>query len=74
MGLQLEEAPLVGGGSDANVISPLTATLDGLGALGDGAHAEHEHVVVSALPERAALLALLLLEPAAAFAEAAEAA
>jgi glutamate carboxypeptidase len=74
LGLQVEEAPLVGGGSDANLISPLTATLDGLGALGDGAHAEHEHVVVSALPERAALLALLLLEPAAAFAEAAEAA
>jgi glutamate carboxypeptidase len=64
LGMTLEEAPLVGGGSDANLTSPFTATLDGLGALGDGAHAEDEHVVVSALPERAALLALLLLEPA----------
>jgi glutamate carboxypeptidase len=64
LGLHLDEAPLVGGGSDANLTSPLTATLDGLGSLGDGAHAEDEHVVVSALPERAALLALLLLEPA----------
>jgi glutamate carboxypeptidase len=63
LGLELDEAPLVGGGSDANLTSPFTATLDGLGALGDGAHAEDEHVVVSALPERAALLALLLLEP-----------
>jgi len=40
----------------------LTATLDGLGALGDGAHSPDEHVVVAALPQRAALLALLLLE------------
>ena len=64
LGLELEEAPLVGGGSDANLISAFTATLDGLGALGDGAHAEHEYVIVSSLPERAALLALLLLEPA----------
>jgi glutamate carboxypeptidase len=64
LGLELDEAPLVGGGSDANLTSPFTATLDGLGSLGDGAHAEDEYVVVSALPERAALLALLLLEPA----------
>jgi glutamate carboxypeptidase len=64
-GLELEigEASLVGGGSDANLTSALTATLDGLGPVGDGAHAEDEHVLVSALPERAALLALLLLEP-----------
>ena len=63
LGLSLPEAGMVGGGSDANYASELTATLDGLGALGDGAHAVDEHVVVSALPERAALLALLLLEP-----------
>jgi glutamate carboxypeptidase len=62
LGLDLAEAPIVGGGSDANFTSELTATLDGLGALGDGAHAIDEHVVVHALPERAALLALLLLE------------
>lgn len=63
LGLRIEEAPVVGGASDANLTSELTATLDGLGAVGDGAHARDEHVVVSALPERAALLALLLLEP-----------
>jgi glutamate carboxypeptidase len=40
-------------------------TLDGLGPVGDGAHADHEHVVVPRLPERAALLALLLLAPVA---------
>jgi glutamate carboxypeptidase len=62
LGLEIAEAPLVGGASDANLTSDLTATLDGLGAVGDGAHAPDEHVVVSALPERAALLALLLLE------------
>jgi glutamate carboxypeptidase len=64
LGLPIGEAPLVGGGSDANFTSELTATLDGLGALGDGAHALDEHVLVRSLPERAALLALLLLEPA----------
>ena len=62
LGLRVAEAPLVGGASDANLASAYTATLDGLGAVGDGAHAPDEHVVVSALPERAALLALLLLE------------
>ena len=35
---------------------------DGLGPLGDGAHAEHEQVVVADLPRRTALLAALLLE------------
>jgi glutamate carboxypeptidase len=62
LGLRIDEAPLCGGASDANLTSEYTATLDGLGAVGDGAHAPDEHVVVSALPERAALLALLLLE------------
>jgi glutamate carboxypeptidase len=64
LGLQLDEAPLVGGASDANLTSELTATLDGLGPVGDGAHAADEHVLLPALPERAALLALLLLEEA----------
>ena len=59
------EAASVGGGSDGNFTSLVTATLDGLGALGDGAHAESEHVVVPRLPERAALLALLLASPVA---------
>lgn len=64
LGLDVGEAPIVGGASDANLTSPFTATLDGLGPIGEGAHADHEHVVVSSLAERAALLALLLLEPA----------
>jgi glutamate carboxypeptidase len=63
LGLELGEA-LVGGGSDGNTTSQHTATLDGLGCLGDGAHAEHEHVVVAPSLERAALLARLLLMPA----------
>lgn len=50
-----------GGGSDGNFCAALgVPTLDGLGALGDGAHALHEHVLVSALAPRAALLAGLL--------------
>lgn len=55
------EAVTVGGASDGNTTSQFTATLDGLGPVGDGAHAAHEHVLVDRLPERAALLALLLL-------------
>jgi glutamate carboxypeptidase len=51
-----------GGGSDGNFCAALgVPTLDGLGAIGDGAHALHEHVVVSALVPRATLLAALLL-------------
>jgi glutamate carboxypeptidase len=50
-----------GGGSDGNFCAALgVPTLDGLGALGDGAHALHEHVLVSALVPRATLLAALL--------------
>jgi glutamate carboxypeptidase len=62
LGIELEEA-LVGGASDGNLTSAHTATLDGLGAVGDGAHAEHEHVIVDRMPERAALLAMLLAAP-----------
>jgi glutamate carboxypeptidase len=62
LGLEIAEAQ-VGGASDGNFASVLTATLDGLGAVGDGAHAEHEHVVVERMPERAALLARLLAGP-----------
>ncbi|HEX7124857.1 MAG TPA: M20 family metallopeptidase [Thermodesulfobacteriota bacterium] len=51
----------VGGGSDGNFTSALgVPTLDGLGAIGDGAHALHEHVRVDRMPERAALLARLI--------------
>lgn len=50
-----------GGGSDGNFTASIAPTLDGLGACGDGAHAEHEHVIVSEMPRRAALLAGLIL-------------
>jgi glutamate carboxypeptidase len=62
LGLGLQQGTS-GGGSDGNVTSLFTPTLDGLGPMGDGAHASHEHVVIRSLPERAALLAMLLLEP-----------
>lgn len=51
----------VGGGSDGNFTANLgVPTLDGLGALGAGAHQKSEHIVKSALPPRLALLAELL--------------
>jgi len=52
-----------GGASDGNTTSLFTATLDGLGAVGDGAHALHEYVEADRMPERAALLAGILLLP-----------
>jgi glutamate carboxypeptidase len=53
----------VGGASDGNFTASVgTPTLDGLGAVGGGAHADHEHVLVDALPGRAALLAALIDE------------
>ena len=59
---RLREAS-VGGGSDGNHIAALgIPTLDGLGAVGDHAHAEGEFVTVSAMAERAALLAALVSE------------
>lgn len=62
LGLELEEG-MAGGGSDGNTTSLFTATLDGLGAVGDGAHASHEFVYKSGMVERSALLALLIMEP-----------
>lgn len=60
LGQSIEEGA-TGGGSDGNFTAALgIPTLDGLGALGDGAHALHEHVLVSSLAPRAALLALLI--------------
>jgi glutamate carboxypeptidase len=57
MGLELAEAA-TGGGSDGNFTAAIgVATLDGMGAVGAGAHAEHEHVVAKHLVERTALLA-----------------
>jgi glutamate carboxypeptidase len=53
----------VGGGSDGNFTAGVgVPTLDGLGAVGDGAHAEGEYVVVSAMAERAALVSALAAE------------
>jgi glutamate carboxypeptidase len=62
LGIELGEGT-AGGGSDGNFTTEHAATLDGLGAVGDGAHAVHEHALVDRMPERAALLAKLLLEP-----------
>jgi glutamate carboxypeptidase len=55
---------LAGGGSDGSTASQYTATLDGLGPVGDGAHAAHEYLEIGPTLDRAALLALLLLAPA----------
>ena len=54
---------LAGGGSDGSTASLYTATLDGLGPVGDGAHAAHEYLEIGPTLDRAALLALLLLAP-----------
>lgn len=61
LGLDLTEGS-TGGGSDGNFTAALgLPTLDGLGMPGAGAHAEDEHILIDALPERAALLAALLM-------------
>jgi glutamate carboxypeptidase len=60
LGWKLGEAA-VGGGSDGNFTAGLgIPTLDGLGGVGDGAHATHEHILMSELPRRAALIAGLI--------------
>jgi glutamate carboxypeptidase len=57
IGWELEEAA-VGGGSDGNFTAGMgIPTLDGMGGVGEGAHAVHEYIVVSELPRRALLLA-----------------
>jgi len=57
VGWKLEEAA-VGGGSDGNFTAGIgIPTLDGMGGVGEGAHAVHEHIVISELPRRALLLA-----------------
>jgi glutamate carboxypeptidase len=61
LGLGELESATVGGASDGNFTAGVgTPTLDGLGAVGGGAHADHEHVVVSEIPCRTALLAALI--------------
>ena len=60
LGWKLGEAA-VGGGSDGNFTAGLgIPTLDGLGGVGEGAHASHESIVIAELPRRAALLAELI--------------
>ena len=60
LGWKLKEAA-VGGGSDGNFTAALgISTLDGLGGVGDGAHARHEFIEIDELPRRAALLAGLV--------------
>jgi glutamate carboxypeptidase len=60
LGLELDEVA-TGGASEASFAAALgIPTLDGLGADGDGAHAEHEHALIPSLPERAALVAGLI--------------
>jgi glutamate carboxypeptidase len=60
LGFPLEEAA-TGGASDGNLTSALgISTLDGMGAVGEGAHARHESIVVEQLAPRTALLAGLL--------------
>jgi glutamate carboxypeptidase len=60
LGMELREAS-TGGGSDGNFTAAVgIPTLDGLGAVGEGAHARHEHVIICELPRRVALLAALM--------------
>ncbi len=60
LGITLTEAA-VGGGSDGNFTAALgVPTLDGLGGVGEGAHAPHENILIRELPRRAALLAHLI--------------
>jgi len=62
LGLELEEGTS-GGGSDGNRTSLHCATIDGMGAVGDGAHAAHEHMRIDRLVERTALLGLAIMLP-----------
>jgi glutamate carboxypeptidase len=60
LGFQLQEAA-TGGGSDGNFTSALgIPTLDGMGAVGEGAHARHESILLDALVPRTALLAAMI--------------
>ena len=60
LGVQLEESS-TGGGSDGNFTAALgIPTLDGIGAVGEGAHASHESILIDRIPDRIALLARLI--------------
>jgi glutamate carboxypeptidase len=58
-GLTLTHGPS-GAGSDAAFTAPIAPTMDGFGAVGDGLHAPHEHVVIDSLTERAAFCAAVI--------------
>lgn len=59
-GLASVSGVVVGGGSDGNFTAAVgVQTLDGLGAVGGGAHGDDEHVIADTMPARAALIALL---------------
>jgi len=61
IGLVLSEGS-TGGASDANFVAPFgVSVLDGLGVVGDCTHAAGEHLLISSIPEREALLAALLM-------------
>jgi glutamate carboxypeptidase len=61
LGLPALSGAAVGGGSDGNFTAGIgVPTLDGLGAVGGGAHADDEHVLIAALPGRTALVAALI--------------
>jgi glutamate carboxypeptidase len=63
VGLNGLDGIVVGGGSDGNFTAAVgVQTLDGLGAVGGGAHGDNEHVLVATMPQRAALLAGLCQE------------
>lgn len=62
LGIEIDEG-IAGGSSDGNTTSLLAPTLDGLGAIGENAHAAGECVYLDQLVERSALLARLLLDP-----------
>lgn len=60
LNVELEESS-TGGGSDGNFTAALgTPTLDGLGAVGEGAHAPHESILIDRISDRTALLAKLI--------------
>lgn len=62
LGIKLSQG-MAGGGSDGSTTSQYTATLDGMGPVGDGAHAAHEHLLLEETMRRTMLLTLMLLAP-----------
>lgn len=59
LGVNLEESA-TGGGSDGNFTAPLCPTLDGIGSVGEGAHAPHESILIDRIADRTALIAKLV--------------